>query len=305
MRNGKNVMNRIAGLLTVLLLCRCLAGQGWSAPNIVFILADDLGYGDVQSLNPERGRIPTPHIDQLAREGMSFTDAHSSSSVCTPTRYSILTGRYNWRTRLQWNVLYGYSKPLIPRERLTVAGMLHAAGYATACIGKWHLGMEIPEGEADPEIREGPVDRGFDYFFGISGSLDMPPFAYIENRRYTEPLTTEKKWIRRGPAAAGFEAVEVLPTLVERAVTYIEGRRGQDQPFFLYLPLTSPHTPILPTAEWKGRSGLGKYGDFVMETDWAVGEVVAALARAGLAEDTLVIFTSDNGCSKSARIGEL
>ncbi len=274
-------------------------------PNIVFILADDLGYGDVQCLNPQRGKIATPQLDKLAAQGMTFTDAHSSSSVCTPTRYSLLTGRYNWRTRLQSSVLYGYSAPLIAADRLTVPGLLKQHGYTTACIGKWHLGMGIPEGEPSPAIPAGPTTRGFDYYFGIAASLDMPPFAYIENDRFTEPLTTTKKWQRTGAAAASFEAVEVLPTLARKAVDYVTAQGKTGKPFFLYLPLTSPHTPILPSKEWQGKSSIGKYGDFVMETDWAVGEVMAALEKTGLSSNTIVVFTSDNGCSKAAKIPEM
>ncbi|WP_309710356.1 arylsulfatase [Armatimonas sp.] len=273
-----------------------------SQPNIVYILADDLGYGDVQCLNPQRGKIKTPNLDKLASQGMTFTDAHSSSSVCTPTRYGLLTGRYNWRTSLQSSVLSGYSKPLIAADRLTVPALLKQQGYTTACIGKWHLGMGIPEGQPSPQLTDGPTTRGFDYYFGISASLDMPPFAYIENDRFTEPLTTTKKWQRTGAAAASFEAVDVLPKLTQKAVEYVSKQAKSGKPFFLYFPLTSPHTPILPTKEWQGKSSLGKYGDFVMATDAALGEVMAALKKAGVDKNTLVIFTSDNGCSKAAGI---
>lgn len=282
-----------------------LAAAENSKPNIVFILADDMGYGDVQCLNPQRGKIVTPHLDKLAAQGMTFTDAHSSSSVCTPTRYSILTGRYNWRTRLQSSVLYGYSAPLIAADRLTVPALLKQHGYTTACFGKWHLGMGIPEGEPSPAIPAGPTTCGFDSYFGISASLDMPPFAYIENDRFTEPLTTEKRWQRTGAAAASFEAVDVLPTLARKSADYIAVQAKTGKPFFLYLPLTAPHTPILPSKAWQGRSSIGKYGDFVMETDWAVGEVMAALDKAGISQNTLVIFSSDNGCSKAAKITEM
>ncbi len=276
-----------------------------SRPNIVYILCDDLGYGDVHCLNPERGKIATPQIDKMAAEGMTFTDAHSSSSVCTPTRYGILTGRYNWRTHLQSGVLQGYSEPLIAKDRLTVPALLKQQGYTTACIGKWHLGMGIPKDEPSPAITDGPTTRGFDSYFGISASLDMPPFAFIENDRFTEPLTTTKKWQRTGPAAASFEAVDVLPTLTRKAVEFIAAQAKTGKPFFLYMPLNSPHTPIVPCKEWQGKSSLGAYGDFVMETDWAVGEVLAALDKAGVGGNTLVIFTSDNGCSKAAGIPQL
>ena len=301
------MMKTTFALLAALLLAPFagLVAAEISKPNIVFILADDMGYGDVQCLNPQRGKVATPHLDKLAAQGMTFTDAHSSSSVCTPTRYSILTGRYNWRSRLQSSVLDGYSAPLIAADRLTVPALLRQHGYTTACIGKWHLGMSIPEGEPSPAIPAGPTMRGFDCFFGISASLDMPPFAYIENDRFTEPLTTKKTWLRTGAAAASFEAVDVLPTLAGKSADYIAAQAKTGKPFFLYLPLTSPHTPILPSRAWQGKSSIGKYGDFVMETDWSVGEVMAALEKAGISKNTLVIFTSDNGCSKAAKITEM
>jgi len=300
----------------MLLLLLTMSAGVWASekPNIVYVLCDDLGYGDVHCLNPQRCKIATPHADRLAAEGMIFTEAHSSSAVCTPTRYGILTGRYNWRTRLQHGVLGGFSLPLIAADRLTVPKLLKQHGYSTACIGKWHLGMTMPAKpgvtyqdkiedssaeEFDPRgrIADGPTTRGFDYYFGISASLDMTPFAFIENHHFTEPPTAIKKWIRQGPAAPGFEAVDVLPTLTRKAVEYISKAR---QPFFLYLPLASPHTPIVPSKEWQGKSGLNDYGDFVMQTDATLGEVMRALAARGIAENTLVIFTSDNGCSPAA-----
>ena len=285
-------------------------------PNILYILCDDLGYGDVRCLNPA-GKIATPHVDRLAADGMVFTDAHSSSSVCTPTRYGILTGRYNWRSRLKSGVLGGFSQRLIEPDRLTLPAFLRTHGYATACIGKWHLGMgwplkgggfahdygDAPGVDYTQPIRDGPNAVGFDYFFGISASLDMPPYTFIENDRVTAVPTTEKTWIRKGPAAESFEAVDVLPTLARKAVEYIGQRASaakQGNPFFLYLPLTSPHTPIVPTKEWAGKSGLNDYGDFVMQTDAAVGEVLEALDRRGIAGHTLVFFASDNGCSPQA-----
>ena len=274
-------------------------------PNIIYILCDDLGYGDVKCLGGDRGKIATPHIDRLAAEGMTFTEAHSGSAVCTPTRYGILTGRYAWRTKLQRGVLGGYSPPLIASDRLTVPTMLKQNGYTTACIGKWHLGMSIDEKNPEAPIENGPTTRGFDHYFGISASLDMPPFAWIRNDRFPEAPTATKKWVRSGPAAPGFEAIDVLPALARGAADFITARAKEASPFFLYLPLASPHTPILPTKEWQGKSGLGAYGDFVMETDWAVGEVLAALEKSGIAENTLIIFTSDNGCSPAAGIEDL
>jgi arylsulfatase A-like enzyme len=272
-------------------------------PNIVYILCDDLGWGDVQCNNP-KGKIPTPNIDKLATQGMRFTDAHSGSAVCTPTRYGILTGRYSWRTHLQNGVLLGYGNPLIAKDRLTVPALLKQQGYTSACIGKWHLGMEIAKDPNVLEVKDGPTTRGFDYYFGISASLDMPPFAFIENDHFTEAPTATKKWLRAGAAAPGFEAIDVLPRLTEKAVEYI-GKQAKDKPFFLYMPLNSPHTPIVPTKEWQGKSGIGDYGDFVMETDWALGQVLAAIEKSGQAENTLVIFTSDNGCSPAARTDNL
>jgi arylsulfatase A-like enzyme len=297
-----------------------------SRPNILYILCDDLGFGDVHALNPERGKIPTPHMDRLVAEGMAFTDAHSSSSVCTPTRYGIMTGRYNWRTRLQSGVLGGFSPPLIADDRLTVPKLLKQHGYATGCIGKWHLGMTMPvtkkngkfgdqieDGNdgtfhAQMKIADGPTTRGFDYYFGISASLDMPPFAFIENDRFTQVPTAKKKWIRTGLAAPDFEAIDVLPTLTRKACEFFAARAADaknGKPFFLYLPLTSPHTPIVPTKEWQEKSGLNPYADFVMQTDAALGTLLAALEKNGLAENTLIIFTSDNGCSPAAKVDEL
>ncbi len=286
------------------------------SPNIVFILADDLGYGDVKCLNRD-GKIATPNLDRLAAAGMTLTDAHGSSSVCTPTRYSILTGRYNWRSRLQTGVLGGYDKPLIEPGRLTAASLLKQHGYHTACFGKWHLGMNMAQRAAgEPRlfgsnvdfskpIQNGPTTLGFDQFFGISASLDMPPFVFIANDRFTELPTVEKNWVRKGPAAADFEAIDVLPTLTRKACEYVAERSKSDGPFFLYLPLNSPHTPIVPSKEWQGKSGISPYADFVMETDWAVGQVLDALQQHGLAENTLLMFTSDNGCSPAADIPEL
>jgi arylsulfatase A-like enzyme len=275
-------------------------------PNIIYVLCDDLGYGDVHCLNPQRGKIATPHADRLAAQGMVFTDAHSGSSVCTPTRYGILTGRYAWRTHLQSGVLGGDSRALIARDRLTVPALLGQHGYATTCIGKWHLGMTLPDAKhLSGPIQDGPTTRGFDSFFGISASLDMPPFAFIDNNRYTEAPTATKQWVRKGAAAPGFEAVDVLPTLTRKAVEFIGRHAGEKKPFFLYLALASPHTPIIPTKEWQGKSGLGQYGDFVMQTDWALGQVMDALDQAGIADTTLLIFTSDNGCSPAAGVANL
>jgi arylsulfatase A len=312
------------------MLMGSLATVSWAVepsapkPNIVYILADDLGYGDVQCYNPQRGKIPTPNLDRLAADGMRFTDAHTGSSVCTPTRYSVLTGRYAWRTHLQSGVLGGFSPPLIASGRMTVASLLKQHGYQTAVIGKWHLGLnwqnkkDSNSDDSNPQpkdkgsdvdwtkpILNSPTTLGFDYFYGIAASLDMPPFVFIENDRVTAFPTTEKKWGRSGPAAENFEAEAVMPELTRKAADWIEQRAATQKPFFLYLAYSAPHTPILPTKEWRGKSGLTPYADFMMQTDAAVGELLAILQRTGLATNTLVIFTSDNGCSPAAGMGAL
>lgn len=274
-------------------------------PNIIYVLCDDLGYGDVKCLGGARSKIATPNFDKLASQGMIFTEAHSSSAVCTPTRYGILTGRYNWRSHLQKGVLSGYSEPLIDKDRLTVPALLKQNGYDTAGIGKWHLGMTLSKNDPLARIADGPTTRGFDTYFGISASLDMPPYAFIENDRFTEAPTVKKAFNRPGPAAPSFEAVDVLPTLTKKGVEYVEQHAKTGKPFFLYMPLNSPHTPIVPTKEWQGKSGVGKYGDFVMETDWALGQMMDAIEKAGIAKNTLLIITSDNGCSRAAGIGKL
>ncbi len=271
-------------------------------PNIVYILADDLGWGDLGCYNPDSA-IPTPHADRLAREGIRFTDMHSPSSVCTPTRYGILTGRYAWRTRLERGVLWGYSPNLIEPGRMTVASLLGDRGYRTAAIGKWHLGLgEQEKTDYSRPLRPGPLDHGFQYFFGIPASLDMDPYLYVENDRAVALPTdrTEGRnqprgvfW-RPGAIAPGFRLEEVLPTLTERAVGWIKSQTA-DRPFFLYVAFASPHTPWLAGPRFRGKSKAGDYGDFVAETDDALGRILRALDETGLAQETLVIFTSDNG----------
>ena len=327
---------RVLWFRAILILAASCVASAADKPNIVYILCDDLGYGDVSSFNPQ-SKIKTPHIDRMAREGMRFTDAHSNSSVCTPTRYGVLTGRYAWRSKLKNGVLGGLSPRLIEEGRMTVADMLKAQGYHTAAIGKWHLGMDwAKQGEGtvnaltiesreqvfnvdySKPIRKGPNSVGFDYFYGISASLDMVPYTYIENDRVTVLPTEDRDFpmflgreqgrVRQGPTAPGFDVENVLPDLARKSVEYIRERANdakQGKPFFLYLPLASPHTPVVPTTEWQGRSGLGPYGDFVLQTDWAVGEVMQALESHGLAENTLLIFTSDNGCSPQAGYPDL
>jgi len=305
-------------------------------PNIIFILADDLGYGDISCFN-ENSKIITPNIDELASEGVMFTDAHTSSAVCTPTRYGILTGRYNWRSTLKNGVLGGYSKALIPQERTTIASFLKENGYKTAGIGKWHLGWDWapPVSEdggmdniKDPaaatfdassykvdfskKVENGPTTLGFDYFFGFCGSLDMAPYVWIENDMPTMVPTKEtvdegnQTWWRKGPTSDDFVHEQVLPDITKKTVDFINENANSDKPFFIYMPLPAPHTPILPTKQFQGKSGLDNpYGDFVIMVDWVVGEVKKALVEQGISDNTILIFTSDNGCSPQADYEQL
>lgn len=297
-------------------------------PNIIYVLADDLGYGDLGAFNPS-GKIKTPHLDQMAQQGMKFTDAHTSSSVCTPTRYGILTGRYNWRSPLKRGVLSGTSKALIPQDRTTVASFLKSNGYETAFIGKWHLGWNWAVKDTvfrnipikDHEIFEkidfsktvshNPNDLGFDYAYGHCGSLDMPPYVYVENGNITAPVEMitgregDYHWWREGPTANDFDHQRVTPHLFDKAEDFVTKMAAKQKPFFLYLPLPSPHTPILPTKEWAGKSGLNPYADFVMQIDDRVGRLNALLEQLDIAENTVVIFTSDNGCSPEAKFDVL
>ncbi len=277
-------------------------------PNIVFILADDMGYGDVQALNPE-SRVPTPHLNRLAREGVVFTDAHSGSAVCTPTRYGVVTGRYCWRSRLKRGVLGGYSSHLIDPERLTVADVMKRSGYHTACIGKWHLGMDLPVSREDGKevidhtvkIENGPNAYGFDYYFGVTASLDMPPYVFVENDHFPGPVTEQYEatrfpnYSRGGLMAAGFSHEKALDRLTEKAVGYIRQHSRGDKPFFLYFPLTAPHKPCLPAERFRGNTEQGDYGDFVTQVDWVVGQIDKTLKAEGIADETLLIYTSDNG----------
>jgi len=277
-------------------------------PNIVFILADDMGCGDLQCYNA-KSAIKTPNMDRLATEGMRFTDVHSPSAVCTPTRYGVLTGRYAWRTRLKRGVLWGYSPALIDTKRMTVASLLKKHGYRTGAVGKWHLGLG-KEKKTDyfKPLKPSPIDYGFDYFFGIPASLDMAPYVYVENDRVVEKPTETikgsgqvrrggKGFWRGGGIAPGFKHKDVLPKIGEKAVGFIE-RHAKDhggKPFFLYVPFSAPHTPWLPLKPFQGASKAGAYGDFVTQVDATVGKLLDTLDRLKLAENTLVILTSDNG----------
>jgi arylsulfatase A-like enzyme len=275
-------------------------------------MADDMGYGDLCCYNRD-SKIPTPNMDRLAEEGIRFTDAHSPSAVCTPTRYGVLTGRYCWRTRLKRGVLNGYSPCLIDVKRTTVASLLKRYGYATACIGKWHLGLGSDRRtDFSKPLAPGPNALGFDYFYGISASLDMPPYCYIENDRVVKEPTlmveageaSKDGWWRKGPIAPGFKHVGVMPTITEKAVAYIDkhAKSSRTSPFFMYFALPAPHCPIAPADFVKGRSQAGGYGDYVVEVDWSVGEIMKALERNGLTENTLIMVTSDNGSPGRTKI---
>ena len=294
-------------------------------PNIVYILADDMGYGDLGCQNP-KSKIPTPNLDRLAAQSVRFTDAHAPTAVCTPTRYAVLTGRYCWRSWLKKGVLGPYGKPVIEAGRLTVPAMLKSVGYKTACIGKWHLGWEWPTADGNPAapagkkgtvpeesaakkqaggkidftkpIAEGPTTRGFDTYFGTDVP-NYPPYCFIENDRTLGIPTIPKPGTMFGNPGLmleGWDLVQILPTLTKKAVAYVEAAaKTPDKPFFLYFPLTSPHTPIVPAPEFKSKSGAGDFGDWVHQTDWTVGQVLDAIDRSGLTGNTLVIFASDNG----------
>ncbi|ALJ05390.1 arylsulfatase [Pseudalgibacter alginicilyticus] len=298
-----------------------------SKPNIIYILADDMGYGDIKSFNPE-SKISTPNLDSMSENGVMFTDAHTSSAVCTPTRYGILTGRYNWRSSLKSSVLSGYSKSLIKRDRTTIAKMLKSKDYNTAFIGKWHLGWdwafeneETIKGlnnlnanlkvDFNAPIKNGPSTHGFDYSFGFCGSLDMPPYVYVENDTPTMiPTKTtvsvdEKGFWREGLTSDDFDHTNVLQDLTDKAIQYINENSRKKSPFFLYFPLPAPHTPILPTTEFLGKSNTNMYGDFVMQVDDVVRQIRETLKKQGISENTLLVFTSDNGCSPRANFEEL
>ena len=293
----------------LLLATRCAsAGTGPAvpqSPNLVVILADDLGYGDVAATNPG-SRLKTPNLDRLVGEGRVYTDAHSPSAVCTPTRYTLLTGRYSWRTRLKSGVLWGQSPSLIQPGRATIASYLRENGYVTGCIGKWHLGLDYARNadesiDFSEPIGGGPLAHGFDEFFGIPASLDMPPYYYVQDDRARTPPTLDQEgvgfpgFVRKGKRAADLEFDRVLGELAGEAEDFIGRHAADERPFFLYLPLTGPHKPVSPSPGFLGRSGLGPYGDFVQEVDATVGRVLAALDASGVAENTLVVVTSDNG----------
>lgn len=309
-----------------------------SRPNVVVILADDLGYGDVHCYNPDRGKIPTPNIDRLAEQGIRFTDGHCSSGCCSPSRYTLLTGRYHWRSRLQSGIVGVWEKPLLAADRLTIASLAQQQGYRTACIGKWHLGWDWPitpeqmpyfrglggqsggGGKVTTEVTDahraawadvfakpipgGPTTRGFDEYFGTDVP-NWPPYCFIQNDRtlgiptglLAPELLIKNQASLQGPALKDWKLEAILPALGDRAVDFIARQTKAQKPFLLYLPLTAPHTPITPSTPWRGKSGIGDYGDFVMQTDAIIGRVLTALEENGVAANTLVMMTSDNGCA--------
>ena len=298
--------------LLLILTLTCWAHPGTlqaASPNIVFILADDMGYGDLKAYNPG-SKISTPHLDQLAAGGMVFTDAHSGGSTCVPSRYSLITGRFAARRKqLNWR-----GGPVIARGRLTFASVLRAQGYRTAMVGKWHQGFTMKSpGVFDYEkpIAGGPVDCGFDSYFGMPASLDIPPYFYIRDRTPTMAPTESVKakdsvggkegwnriqgafW-RAGKVGPDFKHAEVTPRFAAETVKLIESHDGK-KPLFLYLALPSPHTPWLPTKEFIGKSAAGMYGDFMMQVDHVIGQVMDSLEEAGMSDNTLLIFSSDNG----------
>lgn len=304
----------IRRLFTLLALAAC--AHGATPPNLLYILADDLGYGDVSTFNPHSA-WQTPNLDRLAREGVAFTDAHAASSLCTPSRYATLTGRYAWRGILKQGVAPGFGTPVIEPTRQTVADFLRDHGYTTAMFGKWHLGLDWVRTGPKPEdvdfsrpVGGGPTAHGFDRFLGISASLDMPPYVWIENDRATAIPTARvgdspaPKLFRAGPIGPDFKMEDVQPRLTEKAIAYVteRGAARDGKPFFLYLALAAPHTPILPTREFEGKTHATGYGDFVTQVDADVGRILAALEASGLAKNTLVIFTSDNGFAPAADV---
>ena len=301
-------------------------------PNVLILYVDDMGYGDLNIQNPD-SKIPTPNLDKLARSGMRFSDGHSSSGICTPSRYALLTGRHHFRKF--HGIVNALGKSVFDDQRLTMPEMFQQCGYETACIGKWHLGWDwdalkkegakavLIEGSKrkrkvwphdafdwSRRIPDGPLAHGFDYYFGDT-VINFPPYCWIENDRVLKApdstltkvrgVAKEGSWeARPGPAMSDWDFYAVLPTLTEKGVQYIDSRAENDKPFFLYFSFPSPHAPIVPTDEFDGKSQAGPYGDFVFQTDWTCGQLLNALDRNGLTENTIVVFTSDNGPERYA-----
>lgn len=293
-------------------LSGCKTSHKPQATNIIFIMADDLGYGDVRSFTPA-SKIPTPNIDRLASQGLSFRNAHAPAAVCTPTRYSFLTGRYSWRSDRKEGVTWVWEGPMIDSGRFTIGEMLRNRGYHTACIGKWHLGVDWPTTDGlpatlqnqgknvdyDQPVKNGPVDRGFDYYFGqeVPG---FPPHAFIENDRVT---VKPSEWLEPGVAgipgalAPGWRYEDLMYAITDKSIQYIKDQTSNEpeRPFFLYFSMSAPHTPIAPHENFEGKTAVGRYGDYVYEMDHHVGRMLDVLDSLGISENTLVIFSSDNG----------
>lgn len=315
--------HRLITILYAFCVVCCLSAHAAPKPNIVILYADDMGYGDLGANNPA-SKIPTPNLDRLAAQGMRFTDAHSSSGVCTPSRYAMLTGRFHWRKF--HGIVNSFEKPVIDAAELTMPEMLKQHGYRTACVGKWHLGWNWSDiGKSDEKKRNnasspdaldwsrpisgGPLSHGFDYYFG-DDVPNFPPYAWFENDRVitnpTEqlkitPQTKEGAWeARPGPMTPGWDFYAVVPRITDKAVEWIGKQRGKDDPFFLYAPFNSPHAPIVPTDAFTGKSKAGGFGDFMAQTDAEVGRILRALEENGFAENTLIIYTADNGAEHYA-----
>ena len=307
----------IATILLVGLTSTTMAAP--ERPNVIVILGDDMGIDSVSAFNPKMG-LETPAIDRLAGGGMSFMDAHSTSGVCSPTRYGLLTGRYNWRSRLKRGIVGQWQRPLIGDARLTLPELFKANGYDTRMIGKWHLGWHWPKkGGGTTEnlaqidftkpISGGPNSHGFDNYFG-DDVPNWPPYAWHENDRLLGKPTAQMKQgamvgVSAGPAVPDWDFTAVLPEYAKRCAQYIRSRKGNEQPFFLYFPMPSPHTPIAPGKGFKGKTDISDYADFLVETDWAVGKLLKALDDTGQAGNTVVIFTCDNGTSPKANFPQL
>ncbi|KHJ39442.1 arylsulfatase [Pedobacter glucosidilyticus] len=309
------------GLLIVICFLFPFISIAQQKPNVVIIYADDMGYGDLAALN-SNSKIKTPNLDKLAKEGTLFTNAHSSSGICTPSRYAMLTGKYHWRTFHK--IIDSWEPPVFLPNDITIAKMLSQNGYQTACIGKWHLGWDwnsIKQNETasiiinnkktylteafdwNKPVLGGPLNQGFDYYFG-DDVPNFPPYTWIRNNKILIKPDTflnivddalEGKWeARPGPAVKDWKFDQVMPTITADAVSWIKNQ-DKNKPFFLYFSLTAPHAPIVPTKEWVGKSNAGPYGDFMMQSDWSAGEILKAIEEAGFKENTIIIFSSDNG----------
>jgi arylsulfatase A len=307
----EQIIGAICSILVLVTIHSCKRDNKLSKqPNIVIVLADDMGYGDLQCYNPESG-VPTPNINKMASEGMMFTDAHTTSSVCTPSRFGLVTGKYSWRGVLKKGVTWSYDSCIISKDEVTIGKVLQQAGYSTACIGKWHLGLGWQKlGDSvlfDQPLSTAPTDLGFDYFYGLTASLDIPPYVYIENNKVAmqptgfsegpSPVIQGAFW-RNGPVSPDFDHYKTLEHLTDKAIEYIYNTG--DKPFLLYFPLTAPHLPWIPSDDFKGKSTVGDYGDLMAEVDNTLGQVMQALKNKGIDNNTMVIFTSDNGSQLSS-----